>query len=97
MEIIVHPEIDSDLVSHIEYYSSTAGSDIAVDFYTEFLKCFNTIVYRAASCPLYTPRLRRINFDRFPYHILFEVIDDETVFVVVVKHDSRDPDFGLDR
>ncbi len=97
MEIIVHPEIDNDLVGHIEYYSHHAGSEVAEDFYTEFLKCLNTIVNRAASFPLYTPRLRRVNFDRFPYHILFEVIDDETVFVLVVKHDSRDPDFGLDR
>jgi hypothetical protein len=55
------------------------------------------IIERGASFPLYTPRLRRINFHRFPYHILFEILDDEIIHVVVVKHDSRDPDLGLDR
>ena len=97
MEIIVHPEVDNDLLDHIEYYSRKAGSQLALEFYTEFRRCFDIIVDRASSFPLYTPRLRRINFDRFPYHILFEILDDGVIHVVVVKHDSRDPDLGLDR
>ena len=97
MEIIVHPEVDNDLLGQIEFYSREAGSEIAVEFYTEFRRCFDVIVNRAASFPMYAPRLRRINFSRFPYHILFEVLDDKVVHIVVVKHDSRDPDFGLDR
>ena len=97
MEIIVHPEVDNDLLGQIEFYSHEAGSEVAVEFYAEFRRCFDIIVDRAASFPLYTSRLRRINFHRFPYHILFEVLDGEVVHVVVVKHDHRDPDFGLDR
>ncbi|MBX3265454.1 MAG: type II toxin-antitoxin system RelE/ParE family toxin [Acidobacteria bacterium] len=97
MEVIVHPKVDDDLVDHIEYYSREGGSELGLEFYNEFLRCYYIIVERAASFPLYTPRLRRINFNRFPYHILFEVLGDEVIHVVVVKHDSRDPDFGLDR
>ena len=97
MEIVVHPEVDNDLLSQIEFYSREADSEIAVEFYAEFRRCFKVIVKRAASFPMYTPRLRRINFNRFPHHILFEVLGDEAIHVVVVKHDSRDPDFGLDR
>lgn len=97
MEVIVHPQVDNDLVCHIEYYSREAGAEIAISFYEEFLRCLGVIEVRAKAFPLYTPRLRRINFDRFPYHILFEVLHEETVHVVVVKHDSRDPDLGLDR
>jgi plasmid stabilization system protein ParE len=97
MEIIVHPEVDNDLLAQIEFYSREAGPELALEFYVEFRRCFELIVDRAAAFPLYTPRLRRINFHRFPYHILFEVLDEELVHVVVVKHDRRDPDFGLDR
>ena len=97
MEVIVHPLVDDDLVSHIEYYSREAGAEIAISFYEEFLRCLGVIEVRSKGFPMYTPRLRRINFDRFPYHILFEVLDESTVHVVVVKHDSRDPDLGLDR
>ena len=97
MEIIVHPEVDNDLLAQIEFYSRESDSHVALEFYTEFRRCFNVIVDRARSFPMYTSRLRRMNFSRFPYHILFEVLDDEFVHIVVVKHDRRDPDFGLDR
>jgi plasmid stabilization system protein ParE len=97
MEAIVHPEVDNDLLDPIEYYSRKAGSQLAVEFYTEFRRCFDIILDRASTFPLYTSRLRRINFNRFPYHTLFEGLDDELIHVVVVKHDRRDPEFGLDR
>ena len=97
MESIVHPEVDNDLLGQIEFYSREASPEVAVEFYTEFRRCFDVVVDRAASFPMYTSRLRRINFSRFPYHILFEVLDDNVVHLVVVKHDRRDPDFGLDR
>ncbi len=97
MEIIVHPEVDNDLLGHIGYYSRKVGPQLALEFYTEFRRCFDIIIERAASFPLYTSRLRRINFHRFPYHILFEILDNEVIHVVVVKHDRRDPDLGLDR
>jgi plasmid stabilization system protein ParE len=80
-----------------KFYSREASYEVALEFYREFRRCFDVIIARAASFPLYTPRLRRINFQRFPYHILFEVLDDKVVHIVVVKHDRRDPDFGLDR
>ena len=97
MEVIVHPEVDNDLLAQIEFYSREGGTQLAHEFYAEFRRCFDVIVDRAATFPYYTPRLRRINFHRFPYHILFELIDDEVIHVVVVKHDRRDPDFGMDR
>lgn len=40
---------------------------------------------------------RRVNLNKFPYHFLFEVIGESTVRIVVLKHNRRDPDFGLDR
>ena len=97
MEIIVHPEVDNDLLAQIEFYSREAGPELAIEFYAEFRRCFDVMVDRAATFPLYTPRLRRVNFHRFPHHILFEVINDELIHMVAVKHDRRDPNFGLDR
>ena len=97
MEIIVHPEVDNDLLDHINYYARKVEPQLAIEFYIEFRRCFDTIIERGASFPLYTSRLRRINFNRFPYHILFEILGDEVIHIVVVKHDSRDPDLGLDR
>ncbi len=97
MEVITHDEVDNDLLDPIKYYVREAGSELGEDFYREFRRCLKMIAERANKYPLYTGRLRRLNFDRFPYHILFEVLDSETVFILAVKHDSQDPDLGLDR
>ena len=54
MEIIVHPEVDNDLLGHIDYYSRKVVPQIALEFYTEFRRCFDIIIERAASFPLFT-------------------------------------------
>ena len=33
---------------------------------------------------------------RFPYHLLYD-IDDDTVFMVVFRHERRHPEFGITR
>lgn len=97
MDVIVHPEADNDLVDAISYYAQEAGQELAVEFYSEFQRCAEIIGQRAKSFPLYVARLRRLNFHRFPYHILFEIISDEVVQIVTVKHDHRHPSYGTDR
>mgnify|MGYP007117519113 CR=1 FL=1 len=52
---------------------------------------------RPQSYPIVRDDIRRINFRRFAFHILYQIVDDGYVKLLVVKHDSRDPDFGLDR
>lgn len=97
MEVILHPEVDRDLVDAMEYYSHEASPELAVAFYSEFRRCANLLERRANSFPFYVDQLRRLNFHRFPYHILFEVISDDLVQIVTVKHDHRHPSYGTDR
>jgi hypothetical protein len=33
---------------------------------------------------------------RFPYHLLY-VVEDDTIFMVVFRHDKRHPSFGIKR
>jgi toxin ParE1/3/4 len=97
MDVIFHPEVDSDLADAVIYYAHEAGEELAIEFYSEFLRCVEIIGKRANSFPQYTPRLKRLNFHRFPYHILFEVISDEAVQIVTIKHDRRHPSYGIVR
>ncbi len=40
--------------------------------------------------------LRRKNLKRFPFHILYEILSD-LIRVMVIRHDRRNPEFGLRR
>ena len=97
MKLRLHPAVDSDLLGIMEYYEQAAGSDLAADFYAEFRSHADQISERPLSFPQFTPRLRRTNFDRFPHHILFEILPDNTIYILIVRHDRRDPSFGLER
>ncbi len=41
--------------------------------------------------------VRRAIVDRFPYKVVFEVVDPETIVVLAVAHQRRRPSHGTDR
>jgi plasmid stabilization system protein ParE len=97
MRVRINRRVYSDLENAMEYYAREAGIRIVTEFHSEFRRCLKIIGERSLSYPVVRDGIRRINFHRFPYHILYEVVDATTVHVLVLKHDHRDPDFGLDR
>jgi plasmid stabilization system protein ParE len=97
MIVTLHPEVDSDLLEAMEYYEREAIAELALEFYVEFRRCAEVIGQRPESFPEVEDGIRRMNLTRFPFHILFEILGLEAVEIFAVKHDSRDPDFGLDR
>ena len=97
MHVQLNSKVYSDLESAMAYYFREAGDQIATEFYDEFLRCRRIIAERPGSFPVVRTEIRRINFHRFPYHILYQITDETSVRILAVKHDQRDPDFGLNR
>lgn len=96
MRISLHRNVYGDVSEVMDYYDKVAGSHLADDFYKELRR----LMLKAANEPLrfriYERDLRRANLARFPYHFLFRVKGD-TIRVLVVRHNSRHPGFGLER
>ena len=86
-----------ELTETLEYYEAEAGLETAVDFFAEF----ETVKRRIAANPRTFPEIkngiRRSLFNRFPYEVNYEVVDATTIKILVIKHQRRSPDFGLDR
>ena len=97
MRVRLNRKVYSDLEATMAYYLREAGAQIAAEFYDEFKRCRRIVAERAASYPIVRANVRRVNFHRFPYHILYKIVDGSSLEILVVKHDRRDPDFGLDR
>src|SRR5215813_5441207 len=97
MRVKVISKVYSDIESAMDYYAREGGYEIAREFYGEFHRCRQIISRFAQSYPIVQWDIRRINFRRFPYHILYRITDQTTIRIIAVKHDRRDPDFGLDR
>lgn len=97
MRIRLHPAVETDLLEIVEYYEQTANSTVAADFYSEFRLYARKIAEMPESFPQFNKRLRRTNLHRFPHHILFEILPDHTIQILVIKHHSRHPSYGLNR
>ena len=95
MEVNYHPLVKADVLRILRYYQG-ASERLANEFEEEL----RATIRKAASNPfrshLVERGFRRVNLDRFPYHILFE-IKAETLRVMIVRHNKRHPDFGLSR
>src|SRR5688572_12947862 len=97
MKIRYHALARQDVANILEYYKNEAGHQIAVEFFSELRRCIQRIAADPKSFPELNNGIRRCLFNRFPYEINYEIMNGNEIKILVVKHQRRDPDFGLDR
>ena len=95
MNLHFHPEAKDDIKTIAENYA-----DVSEHVHEGFWNELESAVQRIGEFPerhhFDASGYRRSNVKKFPYHILFETSDSK-VRVLVVRHNRRDPSFGLDR
>lgn len=92
-----HVEARIDVLEIVEYYEAKEGPELADQFTSELEHIIKAVAERPLSYREIMPRYRRANLHRFPHHVLFQIIDDETIKIVAIKHNRRHPDLGLNR
>jgi plasmid stabilization system protein ParE len=95
--IVYHVGARLDVLEIVEYYEQESGPDLADRFTTELEHFVEAIAERPQSYREHPKGIRRANLERFPHHVLFRIVDTETIQILSVKHDHRRPSYGLDR
>jgi plasmid stabilization system protein ParE len=95
--IVYDVEARFDVLEIVEFYEKVDGPQLADRFTSELEKFIEHISKRPESFVEVRSGLRRANLNRFPHHIIFQIVDTETIKILTVKHDRRNPDLGLDR
>ena len=95
MQVIRHPRLASDIRQTALHYAEVSERT-RLAFWSELDGLLASIERNPRTHHFDSCGLRRANFKRFPYHLLYEV-DEDTVFLVVLRHDRRHPDHGLKR
>lgn len=95
MEMTRHPKLAEDIRNAAVHYAEISDGVLSA-FWRELDAVFFSIennprIHHFDSCGL-----RRANFRKFPYHVLYDV-DENSIFLVVLRHDKRHPDYGIDR
>jgi toxin ParE1/3/4 len=89
-----HPEVRPELKEIRDYYAKTAG--LGKEFMSDFKVAISTMLSVGRRSRPFRDDVYVVRLKRFPYGIYYRV-DQETAYVIVVKHLHRDPDYGLDR
>lgn len=96
MRIEYHPAVESELAEIRDYYN-----DQSLHLGDEFVNEFERHVLRIAAMPtrwmVVRGDTRRALMRRFPYVILFRVIEDAVIRITVIKHERRHPSYGMHR
>ena len=95
MQVIRHPKLAEDIREVAMHYAEVSARVLA-SFWNELDLILASIERNPRSHHYDGCGLRRANFRRFPYHLLYD-IDDTTILLVVLRHDRREPSFGLNR
>lgn len=95
MEVRFHRRVRADLKEILEKYSGIS-IQLGEDFFAEFQIGVSRVVENPARFHFDRSGLRRCNLERFPYNFLYD-IRGGYVRIWVLRHDRRDPAFGLDR
>lgn len=97
MKLELNSLVHTDLLEVVDYYFNSDKASLAIEFYAEFRRCIDQVITRPDSFPIYTKHFRRVNLNRFPYHFLYRIVDTKIVRIIVVRHDRRNPRFGINR
>lgn len=95
MRIVRHPELAADIRDIAAYYAEVSPRVIH-SFWAELDLVLVSIQRNPRSNHFDSCGLRRANLSKFPYHLLYKV-DNDSVYLLVLRHDRRHPRYGLDR
>ncbi len=97
MKAVFSSGANRDIRKVLEYYSTEAGLDVAMDFHAEL----NTVVDRIKRWPESFPPigedLRRAILGRFPFQVVYRIQSAGRIRILADRHHKQHPDFGLGR
>ena len=93
MELQYHPETVRELNKSIEYYNAQR-TGLGEEFRDEILETLERIRLNPKRYGIVKLDIRRTFVHRFPFSILYRVVDDKTVRILVIRHHRVRPSYG---
>lgn len=95
LRVRVHPDVERELQQAFHCYEDRRAGPGA-EFLTALFETVSRLARNPDASPLLGKRTRRVLLRKFPYFLLYVVLEDE-VIVTAAFHLSRSPDRWSDR
>ena len=92
---LFHPGADDDYAQAFTWYFARSPA-VAYDFEREVERCLRLIVQSPLTWPKFDAQRRRIILRKFPYSLIYEIIEGKPI-VLAVAHGRRRPFYWLER
>ncbi len=96
MKVEFHPLTVGDVNEAASFYQS-AHAGLESEFRQEIDAAVDRIANRPLLFPIVEAQFRRCIVRRFPFSILFRIVDADCIRVLVIRHHKRHPRFGSAR
>lgn len=93
MRVEYHPELEKEPAEIRDYYSARSPR-LGDEFVDEFERQVLRIACNPERWMIVRGDTRRALMKRFPYVILFRLLEEPAIRITVVKHERRHPGFG---
>ena len=95
MKLSYHPAVESEVVQAAKHYQQRVPG-LGAQFLDEFDRSIGQILAAPKASRVVTEDKRRFLMPRFPFGIYYRIVGEE-VRILVLKHHSRHPGFGMGR
>lgn len=85
-----HPEAEAEFDEAIVWYQEQRDG-LEQEFFDDYLVLESRLEDNPVQFPTVLENIRRANFHQFPYSLLFE-IEQDSIFIYAVFHQSRNPE-----
>jgi plasmid stabilization system protein ParE len=92
MKYWLHPEARKDLRDAAEFYRARADSTLSQSLLAEFERSIEVLLQHPGIGGLWRNEKRRLILKRFPYSLIYTVVDEQ-IRILAVAHNSRRPDY----
>ncbi len=95
MKYSFHPSARAELNDSIDYYEDYRPG-LGLEFAEEVYSTIQRIIRFPEAWPRLSPNSRRCLTNRFPYGVIYQVLEDE-ILIVAVMQLNREPGYWKDR
>ncbi|MEH2296735.1 type II toxin-antitoxin system RelE/ParE family toxin [Nostoc sp.] len=94
--IVFHPSAEQELVDATSYYEEK-NQGLGLDYLTEVEGAVNLLMCYPAAGVVVRGFVRRLILPKFPYSLLYRVVNDDLIRILAIAHHKRQPLYWIGR
>ncbi|MHC5612395.1 MAG: type II toxin-antitoxin system RelE/ParE family toxin [Nostoc sp.] len=94
--VIFHPLAEQELIDAVGYYEEQRPG-LGLEYLGEIEHAVNFLIRYPEAGSKVRGSLRRLILPKFPYSLLYRILEDDQIRILAVAHHKRKPQYWVDR